>query len=202
MGRKPIRTGQYFYVCLALLVFISACSLFPESGRRRDARELLANGNSSLAQGDYVASLDAFQNVLGMAQEQPPADAATYGIGLVYAYPQNPNKDRQRAIGFFNRVIAKFPASPWATPAQIWIDVLTEAEKSKQEIEKSKLVIEKSKQEIEKNRLAVEESKQEIEKAQLELEKSKQEIEKSKQMIEKSKQVEMEMEQKRRARRK
>ena len=202
MGRKPIRAGQYVYVCLALLVFFSSCSLLPESSRRRGSRELLASGNRSLAQGDYAASLRAFQKALEMAQEQPPADAATYGIGLVYTHPQNPNKDRQQAIGSFNRVIAKFPASPWAAPAQIWIEVLNEAEKSKQEIEKSKLVIEKSKQEIEKNRLAVEESKQEIEKARLELEKSKQEIEKSKQMIEKSKQVDMEIEQKRRARRK
>jgi len=162
----------------------------------------LASGNRSLAQGDYAASLRAFQKALEMAQEQPPADAATYGIGLVYTHPQNPNKDRQQAIGSFNRVIAKFPASPWAAPAQIWIEVLNEAENSKQEIEKSKLVIEKSNQEIEKNRLVVEESKQEIEKARLELEKSKLEIEKSKQMIEKSKQVDMEIEQKRRARRK
>lgn len=202
MGRKPIRTGQYLHLCLALLVFFSACSLLPESKSRRDARDSLASGNSSLAQGDYAASLKAFQNVLTMAQERPPADAATFGIGLVYAHPQNPNKDREQAMGSFNRVIAKFPASPWAAPAQIWIELLTEVESSQQEIEKSKLVIETSKQELEKNRQAVAEAKQEVEKARLELEKSRQEIEKSKQMMEKSRQVDMEIEQKRRARRK
>jgi tetratricopeptide (TPR) repeat protein len=202
MGRKPIRTGQYLHLCLALLVFFSACSVLPESSRRRDARESLASGNSALAQGDYAASLKAFQNVLTMAQERPPADAATFGIGLVYAHPQNPNKDRQQAMDSFNQVIAKFPGSPWAVPAQIWIELLTEVESSQQEIEKSKLVIESSKQELEKNRLAVAESKQEVEKALLELEKSRQEIEKSKQMMEKSRQVDIEIEQKRRARRK
>jgi hypothetical protein len=123
-------------------------------------------------------------------------------VGLVYAHPKNPERDRQQAMASFNRVITKFPQSAWAAPAQIWVDVLNEAERSKREIEKSKQVIEKSRHEIEKNRLAVEESKHEIEKARLELEKSKQEIEKSKQMIEKSRQVDMEIEQKRRARRK
>ena len=200
MGRKPIRTGKYFYFCLALLTIISGCGLLQDSNRRREMRDSLASGNSSLAHGDYDASLKAFQHVLGMAQDQPPADAATYSIGLVYVHPQNPNKDREKAIGSFNRVISKFPESPWAEPAKIWVGVLNEAEKSTLEIEKSKQVIEKSKQEIEMNRLAVEKSQQEIEKARLELEKSKQEIEKSRQMIEKSKQVDIQIEQKRRER--
>jgi len=190
MGRKPNGAGKHVYLCLAVLIFFAGCSsLLPESSRGREMRQSLDNGNDSLAHGDYDASLKAFQHVLGMAQGQPPADAATYGIGLVYAHPQNP-------------AIAKFPTSPLAEPAKIWGGVLNEAERSNQEIEKSKQVIEKSKQELEKTRLAVEESKLEIEKARLELEKSRQEIEKSKQMIEKSKQVDMEIEQKRRARRK
>jgi outer membrane protein assembly factor BamD (BamD/ComL family) len=202
MGGKPHRARQYIYFCLAILVFVSACSLLPESARRRELRELMARGNSALAKSEFRASLRAFENVLEMTQDQPPADAAIYGVGLVYVHPKNPERDRQQAIASFNRVINKFPQSAWAAPAQIWIDVLNEAERSKREIEKSKQVIEKSRYEIEKNRLAVEESKHEIEKARLELEKSKQEIEKSKQMIEKSRQVDMEIEQKRRARRK
>lgn len=203
MGRKPNGAGKHVYLCLTLLIFFAGCSsLLPESSRRREMRQSLANGNDSLAHEDYDASLRAFQHVLGMAQGQPPADAATYGMGLVFAHPQNPAMDRKKAIGSFNQVIARFPASPLAEPAKIWVGVLNEAERSNQEIEKSKRVIEKSKQELEKTRLAVEESKLEIEKARLELEKSRQEIEKSKQMIEKSKQVDMEIEQKRRARRK
>jgi outer membrane protein assembly factor BamD (BamD/ComL family) len=203
MGRKPNGAGKHVYLCLALLIFFAGCSsLLPESSRRREMRQSLAKGNDSLAQGDYAASLKAFEQVLGMAQGQPPADAAAYGVGLVYAHPQNPAMDRQKAIGSFNQLIAKFPASPLAEPAKIWVGVLNEAERSSQEIKKSKQVIEKSKQELEKTRLAVEESKLEIEKARAELEKSKQEIEKSKQMIEKSRQVDLEIEQKRRARRK
>lgn len=165
-------------------------------------REVLANGTLSLAQGRYDASLKDFQNVLASAHDQPPADAATYNIGLVYAHPQNPQRDRQKAIASFNRVIARFPNSQLAEPAKIWIGVLSESEERQQEIARSKEEIEKSHQESEQSRLAIEKAKQELEKTRLELEKSKQEIEKSKQMIEKSKQVDMEIEQKRRDRRK
>ena len=202
MGRKPIGTGKHIYFCLALLIFFSACSMLTESSRRREMRELLASGNNSFARGDYDGALKTFEHVLGMGQGQPPSDAAIYGMGLVYAHPQNPGGNRQKAIGSFNRVIANFPASPWTEPAKIWVELLNEAEKSRAEIEKSRRMLEKSRQEIETTRLQVEESKQEIEKTRLELEKSRQEIEKSKQMIQKSRQVDIEIEQKRRQRRK
>lgn len=202
MGRKPTRAGKYLYICFTLLMFFSGCTLLPELNRRREMRESLVDGNSALVHGEYDASLKAFEKVLVMVQDQPPADVATYSIGLVYAHPLNPHKDRQKAIASFTSVIAKFPESPWAEPAKIWVGVLNESEEWQQEIAKSKQLIEQSHQEIEQSRLDVEKTKQEMEKTRLELEKSKQEIEKSKQMIEKSKQVDMEIEQKRRERRK
>jgi len=182
MGRKPTRAGKYLYICFTVLMFFSGCTLLPELNRRREIRESLVDGNSALVHGEYDASLNS--------------------IGLVYAHPRNPHKDRQKAIDSFTSVITKFPESPWAEPAKIWVGVLNESEEWQQEIAKSKQMIEQSHQEVEESRLAVEKTKQEMEKTRLELEKSKQEIEKSKQMIEKSKQVDMEIEQKRRERRK
>src|SRR6266508_4595771 len=172
MGRKPIGQGQHFYFCLALVIFLTGCSVAQESVRYREMQDALTTGQNLLAHGDYDASLKAFQSVLLMAPDKPPADAATYNIGLVYAHPQYSRRDLQKAIGSFTRLITRYPNSPWTEQAKIWVGVLNEAEKSKQEIEKSRL----------------------------ELEKSKQEIEKSKQVIEKSKQVDIEIDQKRRDR--
>jgi tetratricopeptide (TPR) repeat protein len=183
-----------------LLILLCGCSLFPESTRRRELRESLHNGSKLFLHGDYDGSLKAYQRVLALVQDQPPADVATYNIGLLYAYPRNPKNDHQKAIGSFNQVISRFPESPWVEQAKVWVSVLNEVEDSKLEVEKSKQVIEKSKEDLEKNRLAVERSKQEIEKTRSELEKSKQEIEKGKQLIEKFKQVDIEIERKRRER--
>jgi tetratricopeptide (TPR) repeat protein len=163
-------------------------------------RETLNAGQTLFVQGDYSGSLKAFQSVIVLAQEQPPADVATYHLGLIYASPKNPNRDRYKALGLFDRLIARYPDSGWTEQAKIWVGVLNEAEESTQEIEKSKQVIENSRDELEKNRLAAEKSKQEIDKSRLELERSKQEIEKIKQLLEKSKQVDIEIEQKRRGR--
>jgi outer membrane protein assembly factor BamD (BamD/ComL family) len=118
----------------------------------------------------------------------------------VYAHPQNPHQDRQKARGSFQRVLTQYPESRFTEPAKAWVGVLNEIDATKQEIERTKLEAEKSKQEIEKSRLAAERSKQEAEKSRLELEKSRQEFEKAKQLIEKSKQVDIQIEKKRRAR--
>jgi HAMP domain-containing protein len=200
MGGKSIGQRQQICICLALLIVVSGCGLFPESNRRRELREALIHGQQLLAGGDYDGSLKAFQNVIVIAKDQPPADAANYQIGIVHAHPQNPQKNRQKAVGSFEVVVARYPQSPLVEPAKAWIGALNEIDATKQEIERTKLEVEKSKQEIEKSRLAAERSKQEAEKSRVELEKSRQEIDKIKQEIEKSKQVDIQIEKKRRAR--
>lgn len=202
MGRKPGRAGKYVYLCFALLILFAACSLLPEPRRQREMRDLYASGNSLLAQGNYDAALKTFEKLLHMAQGEPPSDAATYGIGLVHAHPRNPLRDRQKAVASFSQVIGSFPASPWAEPARIWVEVLREAETSRLEAEKAERWLEQSKREMEKTRMLLEATRLEVEKTRAELEKSRQEIEKSKQILEKSRQLDIEIEQKRRQRRK
>jgi len=163
-------------------------------------REALLRGQQLLARGDYVGSLNAFQNVIAIAKDQPPADEANFHMGVVLAHPQNPRQDRQKARGSFQRVLQQFSESRFTEPAKAWVGVLNEIDATNQEIERTKLEAEKSKQEIENSRLAAERSKQEAERSRLELEKSRQEFEKAKQLIEKYKQVDIQIEKKRRER--
>lgn len=200
MGRKPGRQGQYFYFCVALLIFVSGCSLTQEANGRREMREALNAADALFEQRDFTGSLNAFQKISEAAQDKPPADRATYSIGLVYAHPQNPQRDLQQAKIFMDRVVRMYPDSPWAEQAQIWVGVLDEDQKSKREIEKARLELEASKEEAEKSRLVLDKMKQEMDKSRLELEKTKQEMEKNRQVIEKSKKVDIEIDQKRRDR--
>ena len=200
MGGKPIGQWQQICICLALLTIVTGCGLFQESNRRRELREALTQGQQLLARGDYDGSLKAFQHVIVIAKDQPPADVANFHIGIVHAHPQNPRKDWQQAVGSFERVVTRYPESPLAEPAKAWISTLNEIDATKQEIERTKLEVEKSKQEVEKSRLAADRSRQEAEKSRVELERSRQEFEKIKQEIEKSKQVDIQIEKKRRER--
>jgi outer membrane protein assembly factor BamD (BamD/ComL family) len=200
MGRKRARKGQYFYFCVALLVFLSGCSLSQESIRRRDMRDALYAGDRLLVHGDFDESLRAFEKVVVMAGDSPPADAAVYKTGLAYAHPNNPKRDLHKAMMAFSRVASGYPNSAWGEQAKVWVEVLKETEESKKKVEQTRQAMERSQAELEKNRQVLEKSKQEIEKSRLELDRTRQEIEKTKQVIEKSKQVDIEIDQKRRDR--
>ena len=112
-----------------------------EALERREANEYLMLAQNLMAKGDYEGSLRESQKVLGLLNDQPPADTAIFNMGLIYAHPKNPKKDNKRAIYFFNRVIKGYPDSPWAEQARIWVGVLDGVEKLKQvdlEIEERK----------------------------------------------------------------
>ena len=201
MGGKRTRQRQHFYFCVALLIFVTGCSLWQEPGPERAIAAALQRGERLLVGGDYEGSLRAFESVALAAQDGPPADIAIYKTGIVLAHPGNPNRDLERAKAAFSRVVSAYPSSLWVEESQAWIGVLREAEEAKKKNEQARVELEKRQSELERNRRAVEKSKQEIEKARLELEKTRQEIEKTRQVIEKSKQVDIEIDQKRRDRR-
>jgi len=200
MGRERAGQRQYFCFCLALLIFLTGCSLWQDSSRRREIRETLQAGNKMLTHGDFDGSLKAFQRVVAASEDEPPADVAVYNTGVVYAHPDNPKRDLHKAMSAFSKVIAAYPSSSWAEQSRAWVEVLKEAEDSRQEAEQSRQAVEKSQLELEKNRQAMEKSKQEIERSRAELDRIRQEIEKTRQVIEKSKQVDIEIDQKRRHR--
>ena len=160
----------------------------------------MREAQSLLSRGDYDGSATEYQKALRLAQNRSPADAALFKLGLIYSDPQNPQRDDQKGIDSFAELLAAHPQSPWAVQAKIWLAMLDEKERSKQEIEKSKQAIEKFEQEIERLKQLIEKSRQEIEKSRQEVEKSKQVVEKSKQALEKSNQVDIEIEQKKRER--
>ena len=200
MGRERIRSGKQVCFCIAVLSLLAGCSAVSGWGERQELRQTMRDAQSLLSRGDYDGSATEYQKALRLAQNRSPADAALFKLGLIYSDPQNPKRDDQKGIDSFAELLIAHPQSPWAVQAKIWLAMLDEKERSKQEIEKSKQAIEKFEQEIERLKELIEKSRQEIEKSRQEVEKSKQVVEKSKQALEKSNQVDIEIEQKKRER--
>ena len=199
MGRKSARAGKYFCFCLALLI-LSGCSLLRDWREQRQSRELMLQGHGLFMDGDYEAAAKKYREAMILARHHAPADAASYNIGLVYAHPNNPERDNPKAIESFSKVINDYAESPWVEQAKIWVGVLQQAERSAQEaklsreaIEQSNQTIERSRQDAEKFRLAAEKSKQEMDR-------TRQELEKSRQVLERANQIDIEIEQKKRER--
>jgi outer membrane protein assembly factor BamD (BamD/ComL family) len=199
MGRKSARAGKHFYFCLALLI-LSGCSLLSDWREQRQSRELMLQGHSLFSYGDYEGASNKYREAMIIAHPHVPADAATYNIGLIYAHPNNSQRNNLKAIESFSKVISDYPESPWVEEAKIWVGVLQQTERSAQEaqitreaIEQSQQAVERSRQDAEKFRLAAEKSKQEVDR-------TRQEMEKSRQLLERANQIDIEIEQKKRDR--
>ncbi len=91
-------------------------------------------------QGDYEGSLKENQRVLSRAGKNLPGDRALFNMGLIYADGENPKKDHEKSLLFFNKVITDYPQSPLVQEAKNWIRLLRENEKLREVIEKIKEV--------------------------------------------------------------
>jgi tetratricopeptide (TPR) repeat protein len=199
MGRKSARAGKHLCFCITLLI-LSGCSLLSDWREQRQSRELMLQGHSLFIYGDYEGASDKYREAMILAHPHVPADAASYNIGLIYAHPNNPQRNNQKAIELFSKVIIDYAESPWVEQAKIWVGVLRQAERSAQEAEITREAIEQSKQAVERSRQDAEKFKLAAEKSKQEVDRTRQEMEKSRQVLERANQIDIEIEQKKRER--
>jgi len=147
LGRKHNRKRQYFHICSACLIFflIVGCTTLKESMDRKEdykgALMLKESTNSKevdgrflhsrqlLAKGDYKGALVENQAVLSEFGKDSPADEALFNMGLIYADYGNPEKDYNRSLDYFRKVVDEYPQSPLLEQAKIWAGVLRDMEK-------------------------------------------------------------------------
>jgi len=138
MGGERTGTGKHVFCCLAVLICLSlpGCGSFDNAYDRSpvlrmlwprdEAKEHLMYAQKLLAQGDYQAALEENQKVITLAHKSPPSDEALYNSGLIYAYPDNPDRDYDKSAAFLNRVVSEYPQSAWAESARVWARVIGE----------------------------------------------------------------------------
>ena len=121
MGRKRTwkRKHVFLYLacCVSLLSGIWGCSHFP---KRWQAKERLSRAKTLLAAEEYGASLRETNEVLEICP-LAPCDEALFQMGLIYAYPKNPERDYQRSVEFFQRAIEKSSQGRVKDQAALWV---------------------------------------------------------------------------------
>jgi tetratricopeptide (TPR) repeat protein len=129
MGRKQPRPRKQIYLYVTTLVVSClafwGCATLKTWSIRRDARKHLVEAGELLAQQDYKASLDENQKVLTI-QGSFYADEALFNIALIYADPRNPERDYEKSLEFFKRLLTDYPKSPMVEQSRIWSLTLSE----------------------------------------------------------------------------
>jgi len=99
------------------------------------SQEHLSMAQKLYNQADYEGALQENEKVISLRGNVPPADEALFYAGLIYVHYGYPERNYQKSIDYFKRLVQVFPQSQYAEQAKIWINVLEENETMTRKIE-------------------------------------------------------------------
>jgi murein L,D-transpeptidase YafK len=106
-----------FCICLILAqILLSGCSHFNDG---RQVKTTFAEANELFYQGSYTASLDKYSEI---TEKYPAkADRALFEMGIIYAHPKNGQKDYQKSLECFQKLIKGYPESEYRQNSEMMI---------------------------------------------------------------------------------
>ena len=194
MGRERTRPGKHLHICVTYLISIALCS----GCSNLQVQQHLRKSQELLAAGDYGRALIENQKALQLRGARPPADRALFNIALIYASPQNPKRNYQRALESLDRLAARFPESSYTEIGRVWRLTVAENKRLAREVDKRRLILKRAQDGKRKISKLVEKQNVEIEKSENEKRKLNEELDKLNQIIRESKRVDIEIEAKKR----
>lgn len=106
-----------FCICLIMApMLISGCSHFNDG---LQAKKTFAEANDLFHRGSYTASLDKYSEII----EKYPAmaDRVLFEMGIIYAHPKNEQKDYQKSLECFQKLIKDYPGSEYRQNSEMMI---------------------------------------------------------------------------------
>jgi hypothetical protein len=76
--------------------------------------------------GDYRGFLVENRHNLSECGTSTVCDVTLFNLGFVYAYPQSPYRDPQKARQYLQQLRSRFPQSPWTSQGQMLLAFLNE----------------------------------------------------------------------------
>jgi len=118
--RKPkiFPTGLFkFCICLMMAtMLLSGCSHINDG---RQFNTTFAEANDLFHQGSHAAALDKYSEI---TEKYPAkADMALFEMGIIHAHPKNPQKDYQKSLECFQKLIRDYPESVYRQNSEMMI---------------------------------------------------------------------------------
>ena len=111
--------GKSIYLCLfSVFIMITSILVWGCSGGHQ-ARSLSKEANDLYNQGKYAASLSKYEQVI--EKDIDVADRVLFEMGIIYAHPKNEQKDYQKALNCFQKIVSDYPDSKYRRDSQMMI---------------------------------------------------------------------------------
>lgn len=118
--RKPriFPIGPFkFCICLLMApMLLSGCSHFNDG---RQVKTTFAEANDLFHQGSYTASLEKYSGIID--KYPATADRALFEMGIIYAHPKNEQKDYQKSLECFQKLVKDYPGSEYRQNSEMMI---------------------------------------------------------------------------------
>lgn len=114
--RNYSRLGRLIICTILTPILMCGCGYFSAGIQ---ANPTFNEANDFFSQGRYMASLSKYQQIL----EKDPAtgDRALFEMGIIYSYPGNQQKDYQKALDCFQKLIRDYPGSGYKKDSELMV---------------------------------------------------------------------------------
>ncbi len=110
------------YVILHFVAIVLASSLTcgcGHVGQALHAGALFREASNFFNEGKFEASLRTYEQII---EKYPAAgDRVLFEMGIVYSYPGNEQKDYQKALAHFQRLVREYPESPYRKDSEMMV---------------------------------------------------------------------------------
>jgi L,D-peptidoglycan transpeptidase YkuD (ErfK/YbiS/YcfS/YnhG family) len=119
-GKEQRGIGEYlrFFIVSIMITFILICGCsFIDRGL--PPRSTVQEANAFFNEGKYEASLSKYEEII--AKYPAVADRVLFEMGIIYAHPRNEQKDYQKSLVCFQKVVREYPDSEYRRDSQMMI---------------------------------------------------------------------------------
>jgi len=120
MGKMQSRIGDHLYFFLVYIILapflLCGCS---HLGKGFHVQATFKEANDFFNQGNYRAALNKYELIL---EKYPKAgDRVLFEMGIIYAFPRNEEKDYQKSLECFQKLIRDYPESGYKKDSEVMI---------------------------------------------------------------------------------
>jgi len=148
LGKNQSRMVKHLF-CFSIGIFIAPILLSGCSHVHDGFQE----ANDLFSQGSYTASLNKYEQMF----EKDPAkgDRILFEMGIIYAYPKNGQKDYQKSLEYFQKLIKDYPESEYRQNSEAMIFSINNAPVKDKLIRAQQTQIETLQQEVKSKEIEI-----------------------------------------------
>jgi tetratricopeptide (TPR) repeat protein len=88
------------------------------------SEDSLDQAANMMSKGNYDGALKVYEEVSRKYPRDSPGDRALFDMGILWAYPDNPERNYEKAVKSFRRLLYYYPQSPLRDEARAWTEAL------------------------------------------------------------------------------